>query len=288
VIPLDVVLARVKELPTLSQVTARLAALLRDPRAGAADFERVIRADPALTTNLLRLANSAHFGLRSRVETVRSAVALLGQKRVYEIAAAAALAPIIPSRLPGYEVDAGAFWLHCVAVGVLAERLAGEMAVAPPDLTFTAGLLHDVGKLAVAAFVAGASDEILARVRGGAPFACAERAVLGLDHGEVAAAVAEAWALPRAIATVARWHHAPGTGGHPEDCVLVDLVHVADGLAHALGLGADAGELARRIDAGAERRLGVRPRLLERVAGESLDGIREMASLFAAPAGDST
>jgi len=285
VIALEAVLARVKELPTLSQVTVRLGVLLRDPRSSAADFEKVIRPDPALTANLLRIANSAYFGLRSPAETVRQAVTLLGQKRVYEVATAAALAPVVPARLPGYEIDAAAFWLHCVAVGVLSERLAKELDMAPPDLTFTAGLLHDVGKLAVATFVAGASEEILERVRGGDAFACAERAVLGLDHGEVGGAIGAAWALPQAVRAVARWHHAPGTDAAGPDGVLVDLVHAADGLAHALGLGADVGELARTIDAGAEARLGLRSRRLERAAGESLDAIREMASLFTPAAG---
>jgi putative nucleotidyltransferase with HDIG domain len=286
-IALEAVLAGVRELPTLSQVIVRLGQLLRDPRSSAADFEKVIRPDPALTTNLLRIANSAFFGVRCPVDTVRQAVTLLGQKRVYEVAAAAALAPVIPARLPGYEVEAASFWMHCVAVGVLAERLAAELRVAPPDLTFTAGLLHDVGKLAAAAFVAGASDEIMERVRRGDDFAVAERAVLGLDHGEVGGVVAAAWGLPQPVRAVARWHHAPGTEAAGPDGVLVDLVHAADALAHALGLGADAGELARTVDPGAEARLGVRSRRLERVAGESLDAIREMASLFA-PAGRAT
>jgi putative nucleotidyltransferase with HDIG domain len=279
------IVAAVKELPTLSQVTVRLAALLRDPRTSAQDLERVIRVDPALTANLLRVANAAYFGLRCRAESVRQAVTLLGVRRIYDIAAAAALAPVIPPRIPGYEIDAPVFWVHSVAVGVLAERLARELDIAPPDLTFTAGLLHDIGKLAIATFVGGASRAILAHVRRGEAFAAAERTVLGLDHGEVAALVAEAWSLPPAIGAAARWHHAPEAVARGEHGPLVDLVHAADGLAHAMGLGADAGELARTIEAGVEERLGIRARRLERVAGESLDEIREMASAYAPAAG---
>jgi putative nucleotidyltransferase with HDIG domain len=285
VIAASVVLAGVKELPTLSAAAVRLAALARDPRSSAADFEGVIRPDPALTANLLRVANSAYFGLRSRAGSVRQAITLLGLKRVSEVAAAAALAPVIPARLPGYELAAPGFWLHSVAVAVLSERLAQELRLRPPDLTFTAGLLHDMGKLAIGAFVGRASGAILERARGGRAFVDAERAVLGVDHAEVGAAVARAWSLPPVLADAARWHHAPGETPPEADRLLVDLVHAADALAHALGLGADAGELARSVDPGAQARLRLRPRRLEHVAGDCLDEIRELAGLFGGAAG---
>ena len=275
------VLAQVKVLPTLSAASMRLAELARDPRSGAADFEKVIRPDPALTANLLRVSNSAYFGLRGRVESVRQAITLLGLKRVSEVAAAAALGPVIPARLPGYEVEASTFWLHSVAVAVLAERLAEELGMKRPELTFTAGLLHDVGKLAVCAFVAVEAVPILEAVRGGLAFVAAERAVLGIDHGELGGKVAEAWSLPAAVADAARWHHEPAGAPATVDRVLVDLVHAADALAHALGLGTDAGELARTVDGEVEERLGVTARRLEHVAGESLDQISELARLFA-------
>jgi putative nucleotidyltransferase with HDIG domain len=280
-----VILSRVKALPTLSATALRLSELARDPRSSAVDFERAIKPDPALTANLLRIANSAYFGLRNRVESVKQAVTVLGLRRVSEMAAAAAFAPVIPARLPGYDIEASAFWLHSVAVAVLSERLAAELKLARPDLTFTAGLLHDLGKLAIGTFVSQESGEILGRVRGGLAFASAEREVLGVDHAQVGALVAEAWRLPAAIGTVARWHHAPDDVPEGVERPLVDLVHAADGLAHALGLGADVGELARRVAHGAEARLGIRARRLERVAGDSLDAIREMAGLFA-PRGD--
>ncbi len=280
------ILARVKQLPMLSTAVVRVADLARDERSSAADFEKVIRPDPALTANLLRIVNSAYFGLRKRADSVRQAVTLLGVRRTSEVAAAAALAPIIPGQLPGYQVEASAFWLHSVAVAVLSERLSGELGVKRPDLTFTAGLLHDVGKLAVGAFVEGASAEILARVRGGGlTFVSAEREVLGVDHTEVGATVSEAWRLPQAVVDVARWHHAPGETPARADRMLVDLVHVADALSHSLGMGADVGEMARTVDKGTETRLGIRARRLERVAGESLDEIHDLARQLAPASG---
>ncbi len=275
----------VRDLPTLPAAAMRLAELARDERSSSADFERAIRPDPALTANLLRIANSAYFGLRARVDSVRNAVTLLGLRRVSEMAAAAAFAQTLPARIPGYGMDAGQFWLHSVAVAVLAERLAVETQLPRPDSTFTAGLLHDVGKLAVAAFVSSSSADLFARVRAGAVLAEAEREVLGLDHAQVGELVASAWSLPPAVAAVARWHHTPDGLPLLEHRRLVDLVHAADALAHAMGLGADRGELARKVESGASERMGLRARALERVAGESLDAIRDMAALFAPSGG---
>jgi putative nucleotidyltransferase with HDIG domain len=285
VISTEQVLLRVKKLPTLPSTMARLWALSHDDRAGAADFERVIRPDPALTANLLRVANSAYFGLRCRAESVRHAVTLLGLKRVCELATSVAFAPTIPARLPGYDLDATAFWTHSVAVAVFSEKLAVELRVGTPDMIFTAGLLHDIGKLVVGSLVADEKGAIMGRVRQGETFVDAERAVLGLDHGELGAAVAQAWSLPPAATWAARWHHRPGEVPAEADRTLVGLIHGADALAHAMGLGADPGELARGVDGEVERKLGVKARRLEAVASGTVDGIREMASLFAGAVG---
>jgi putative nucleotidyltransferase with HDIG domain len=284
VISSELVLAKVKKLPTFSTTLVRLWAVSKDERSGAADFEKVVRPDPALTANLLRVANSAYFGLRCKAESVRQAVSLLGVKRVCEVAATVSFAPVIPERLPGYDVPATAFWTHCVAVAVYAERLAQELRTSSPDLLFTAGLLHDIGKLAAGSFVAGDQGQILEKVRAGETFIDAERQVLGLDHGELGAMMAQGWSLPPAVGAAARFHHRPAAAPEP-DRQLVALVHAADALAHSMGFGADSGELARKVDGRLEELLGVKPRRLEAVAGGALEAIKDMTSLFRGPVG---
>lgn len=280
------VVARVRELPALSTSVLRVHALVRDPRSSAADLEQAIRPDPALTANVLRIANSAYFGLRCRAGSVRQAVALLGTRRLSEIAAAAALAPILPQRLAGYEMAAAEFWRHSVAVAVFAERIAAALSFQATDGLFTAALLHDVGKLAIASCVDGAAPEILARARHGVALVDAERAALGVDHAEVGAAVAEAWHLSPAAAATARWHHAPGAAAGTPHRRAVAIVHLADGLAHVLGLGADVGELARTVDPGVQDVVGLDGTALERIAAASVEEISELARSLA-PAGRS-
>ncbi|MEZ5063425.1 MAG: HDOD domain-containing protein [bacterium] len=281
----ETILQRVQALPALSTAVAELASLRDDPLATALAYERVIRPDPALSTNFLRLANSAHFGTRHEIKTVRAALALLGTKRLYEVVVGAALHGVLPERLPGYEVDLPGFWRHCAAVAALSERLSTELRVGAPDFVFTAGLLHDIGKLVIGSFLAAESAEVLARVRGSEKtFIDAEHEVLGWDHSEIGAEVARAWRLPEAVVDTARWHHSPS------ECptanrTLVDMVHVADGLAHSLGMGADTGELARRIEVPAMQRLHVTARTLERIACDSLANIKDLCHSLEGNAG---
>ncbi|HTP50361.1 MAG TPA: HDOD domain-containing protein [Anaeromyxobacteraceae bacterium] len=272
------ILSQVHRLPAFPASAARLAGLLQDERAGAPEVEKVIRPDPALTANLLRIAASAYFSPRSRPETVRQAVTLLGVKRTFEVATGAALASMLPAKLPGYNIEARAFWLHCVAVAVFAEKLAKESASRSPDLLFTAGLLHDVGKLVISTFVMRQSGSILLKARQGMDFSDAEREVLGVDHAEVGAHVALSWHLPESVAWAARWHHRPAETPKNVDRALVDLVHAADALAISLGLGCDSGELARTVDPQAWQRLGLRVQRMELVASEGLQAVKELAA----------
>ncbi len=260
-----------KALPTLPTTVAELAKLLKDERAGSAAFERLVLPDPALTANLLKLANSAYFGLRRKVGSVRQAITLLGTRRVFEIAASAWFCKALPKQIPGYGINAKSFWLHCIAVAALSEQLAKEACTAPPDMVFTAGLLHDVGKLVLGSLLMSRSDDVLAEIdTSQMSFVAAEGKVLGLDHNEVGEALATEWSLPREIGWAARWHHNPADAPEEVDQELVDLVHLADNIAHSMGLGADIGELSRSLDRGSIDRLILGEEDMDRAAGESV------------------
>ena len=112
-------------------------------------------------------------------------------------------------------------------------------------------------------------------------FVTAEREVLGTDHAEIGAAIVEKWNLPDDIGRTARWHHAPMEMPSEVDHTLVELVHVADGLAHVLGHGADVGKLSRRVAKDVARRLRIEEQRLERVASETLAPIQDIGQLLA-------
>jgi putative nucleotidyltransferase with HDIG domain len=270
----ELLLERVRNLPTLPVVAGRLLTLLQDPTVNAARLEEVIRPDPALTANLLRLANAAAFGHGVEITSLRQASTRLGLRRLSDLALGLALGNVVPALLPGYGMEAGGFFLHSAATAILAEHLDRCRGGQRTDVAFTAGLLHDAGKLVIGAFLAGVTEEVRARLRvSGTPFIEAERAALGLDHAEAGALIAERWGLPAPLARVMRHHHAPAAAPPADDGGLLALVHVADGLAHSLGFGADLGELARSVEPQTLAGLSLSTKMIEAAACESLDEI---------------
>lgn len=276
-----VLLQEVRALPSLSPAVARLQAVLRDPRSSAADVEAALRMDPAMTGNLLRLANSAAVGLRRKVGSVREAVTLLGVRAVFDLTTQAAFAGVIPDTLPGYEIDARTFWFHCAGVSILAEELGKAVKSSPPNLA-TAALLHDVGKL-VASLHLGHHQAAFHSALEGKTLANAEAEVLGHCHGDIGAMIAAHWQLPDPILAAIRWHHHPDQAP-AEHQRTADLVHIADAMAHSFGFGADVGELQRDMQGGALHRLGVDVRHLEAVAAISVEKILDLRDRFR-PAG---
>jgi putative nucleotidyltransferase with HDIG domain len=272
--------ARIRKLPLFSELPARLAALMANPNTGVEEFDKAIKPDPGMTANLLRLANSAYFGLSRRIGTAREAISILGLRRVYDVAALTAVQRSLPDRLPGYELTSKGYWQHCVAVAVLCEKLARAHGEQPPALAFTAGLMHDIGKLVLGEFLSLHAAELLARMRSeGVTLINAEREILGADHGEIGFELARAWHLPEIVAAVIRWHHDPDRAPDGPERTCVDLVHVGDALAHSMGFGADVGELHRPLIASALDRLHLAKQALEKAVGAALTDVEDLTGL---------
>ena len=268
------ILAGIKKLPAFSTTVVRLSELVNDPESGPGEFEAVVQPDMALTANLLRMANSAYFGLSRRIGSAREAITLLGVRRVFQLGAMAAVDGVIPETLPGYGIDASVFWGHSVAVAVLAERLSKERKLATPALTFTAGLLHDVGKLVISSFLAEHIEALRSELASGqmSLLAC-EQKLLGADHAQIGAELGLVWNLPEEVVKVIASHHTPDVANGGRGDVVVDLVHAADCLSHSMGFGADVGGMQRQVDDAAIARLGLRHIDLEHVASRALPEI---------------
>ncbi len=270
----QVLIGLVRQLPTIPQALVELQQVLAQPKVSIEQIDRVIRSDPALTGNILRLANSAAFGLSRKVSDISQALTLMGFRVISNLAYTAAFSNSIPAEFPGYRLTAAQYLRHSYVVGVLAEALA-TAAHLPQRAYFTAGLLHDVGKLVLGTFVATHDSELSQRLESEhLTFVQLEREVLGVDHGQVAAWVGEHWQLPPELIAAAELHH------HPDDAPaefqqIVDVVHVADTALHCFGFGADLGELARSIQKNSLDRLHVDAELIEKVVSSCLDRIMQ-------------
>lgn len=261
-------------------VAHRLLMLADAPDAAVQQIEAALRQDPGLTANLLKLANSAYFGIPSRVGSVRQAVMLLGLKRVVQLVVAACAGAMLDADVPGYDLPAGELWRHSLAVSVAAKGLARELKLEAADEIFTAGLLHDVGKLILGQFVQEEYARIEQTLAQGMPFECAEAAVLGMDHAEIGAQVLAQWSLPENIVQAVRWHHRPEMSERLD--VMLDVVHVANMLCLMIGIGVGREGLLHEPSPVVTRRLGLEPPHLEKVASQTLQWVGELSQALPA------
>lgn len=215
-------------LASLPRAYHRIDEMLTDTRYGAADIGQVIRHEPALTVRLLRMVNSAYFGLATRIDNVPLAISVLGTKALHELVLTTCVASAF-TRIDTRLVDVADFWHHSVYCGIMARLLSKRLRIAESEQIFVAGLLHDIGKLAIYQQLPEQAAEVLARFAdSGAPLYEVERDVLGFTHAEVGEALLRQWDLPAVFCEVAAHHHAPGCSRDYQDESWI--VHVADAL----------------------------------------------------------
>jgi putative nucleotidyltransferase with HDIG domain len=273
-IPAYVIVEGIEALPTLPEAVSRITMMMRNDHASVEDFEKAVRHDPAVTANLLRAANSVFYRAIEPVCTIGQAVARIGLKRVFEVAIGTSLRRALPPRIYGYGITAPAFWDHCTATAVYADMLARKAAIRSADNAFTAGLLHDIGKLVIGRFIEELTPESNWWAFG---TAAAERELLGTDHCEVGREIAAKWELPALIAQACRWHHDPAADAPGLDKDLAVVIHVADRLSYIAGFPGSGGGCAD-YNCGALQRLGFTGRDLDLMAEECKDEIIRMSA----------
>ena len=279
---LDEIVQRVQTLPRLPDTIVHLTHVVGDPRSSLPQIVGVIRYDPVLTAELLRMCNSAYYGVAREVESLDDAVRLLGTTKVFQLAMAAYTRAMLAAPQEGYGLPAGALWTHSVTVALAGRLVAQRMNCPQLGLLFTVGLLHDCGKVVLNEFVRAEYAEIVRRVaEDRLSFCDVERQVLGYTHAEVGARVAEAWKLPASIVDCIRYHHEPEQNTPPS--AVVDAVHLADSVGLMLGVGAGDDGLAYRASAVALARHGLTAADLENIGAETVGELRSVQALFGKP-----
>ena len=234
---LRMIVNRTTDLTPLKSVATRAIQLAEDERSAAMDLATVISSDQALTSKLLKLSNSAYYGYARRISNVREAVILLGMRTVRSVAISSAI--IDAFKVPELErggFDQDLFWAHSVSVGLVAELIARETRAARPEDAFTAGVLHDVGKLAMMLTEPRAFGEVADLVNHeNMKYREAEQAVFEIGHEHVGARLAQRWKFPEALVAAIRDHH-PAKGVHAiqsmsEVVAAADLACNREGLA---------------------------------------------------------
>jgi putative nucleotidyltransferase with HDIG domain len=236
-------------------------------------IEEILRHDPGLTANVLRLANSAYFGIPFKIGSIRQAVILLGLKRLIQMVIAACVSAIMDKSVPGYDLPPGELWRHSIAASVAAEGLVKVLKVEAAEEIFTAALLHDVGKLVLGDFVKDEFKQIETAVAQGISFEMAEKIVLGTNHADVGARILTKWLLPSEIVNAVQLHHAPEESEQPGS--MLDIVHVANFISMMIGIGIGKDGLQHQPSVEVTERLGIESEHLEIVASQTMQWVKE-------------
>jgi putative nucleotidyltransferase with HDIG domain len=272
------IMQEVEAFPGMPATAAKLLPLLDNPDSTPSEVENIVKYDPGLTANILKLTNSAYFGIPTKVSSIKQAVILLGWKRLMQVVTTICMSPLMKKAVPGYDLRSGELWRHSIAVSVAAELLVKALKIPDADEVFTAGLLHDVGKLILGSFVKKDLAQIQAMVTKGISFDVAESMVLGTNHAEVGGQILHKWSFPAELVNAVQWHHDPESCENT--CILSDIVHVAN----TVGLMTDFGKAEEGIDiepfGPVVERLGLKANHLEAIAQQTSEEIKKLSVIW--------
>jgi HD-like signal output (HDOD) protein len=227
------ILQSVKDLPPMPKVLFKAREVMADPKSSFKDVAAIIETDQAIAARVLKVANSAYYGLSGMVNSIHQATVVLGQQTLEQVITMVSSSSLLGKRLKGYNLNAGVLWKHSLAVALGSRMIAAKRAPALESDAFSVGLIHDAGKLALNKYLDQKKQDVQHFFQEHSPsYLLAERHVLGFDHTEIAEDLCIKWKLPESHAKAMRYHHDPGSSG---DNQLAHVIHLANFLAQETG-----------------------------------------------------
>ena len=266
-------LKKIKELPTISAVANEINDRDKNDALTAKALGTIITRDPALTATVLKLANSAYYGMAREITTIERAVTVLGFDTIKNLALTISVFHVFKTR-EGQLLDLKNLWYHSLGAGLAAKHLAlhSPMLAADktlPDQAFICGILHDIGKIAFAQNLPAEMAEILKQTHEGSLAQHeVEKNILGFNHQKAGQAMADLWNFPEDYQTVIRLHHAPAAatiGDNPRIAALVMTVYLGNKIAKALHLGESTDPHMTKVTPEDLKILGIRKQSLPEV-----------------------
>ncbi len=239
-------ISSILNIASLPSIYLRLVEIINAPQSSADHFANILSDDTGLTARLLKIVNSAHFGYQGRIETVNRAVTILGTKQLCELVLATSVVKMFKN-IPQDLVDMDSFWLHSLACGLFAKNIAQQKKEPNPERYFTAGLLHDIGRLILFIQMPVVAKEIMEDAKKNSELLyLKERERLGFDHAILGGLLLDQWKLPIQHQEAVRYHHAPRMAKSFQ--IEASIIHVADILANALQYGTSGERFVPPLD----------------------------------------
>ncbi len=231
------ILRSVDILPPVPKIMHKVRDVMEDPNANYEDLADIIKMDQSLTMKILKVSNSAYYRRSREIVSVQDAIIVLGLNTLSEVITIAFSQKLLGSELKGYGLAVGALFLHSIAVALGAKIIALRKAPNLSNEAFTAGIIHDVGKIILAPYVYDqkkAFRHLLEKEN--ETLTVVEKKILGYDHGEIASMVCNNWKFPKTISTAIKYHHQPSRILSNK---LSTIIYTANQLADWAGLDSD-------------------------------------------------
>lgn len=225
-------IADIRKLPACPKIIPRALQLARNPYSSLADYERLISQDPALAAEILKSVNSPFYWLRNRIGNLKTALSLIGLDEIFRILLNASFHKALHNAFDRLSYNFELFWRHSQMTANLSALLADRFLPGKSGEAFLGGLLHDLGIPIIEQYFCEEWSDILLLCEEGQPYLAAEREVMGLSHGDLAAELFRHWNIPEEISLPVRFHHQPLQA--PAQQELCKIVFLADQTAATL------------------------------------------------------
>ena len=221
---LDIAVELVRPIP---QVALKVIRMIGDDNYSMKDIAEEVRQDQVISAKVIRLCNSAFFGIRVKVDSIDRALVMMGEKRLMQLVVSASLEDFFPDNGQGYSLCKGGLYRHALGTAMISEKLSELTGKASSGTAYTAGLLHDIGKVVLDQYLAPAYPLFYRRTQiDGVDLIDVESDEFGITHTAAGGKLAEHWSLPENLTDTIQHHH------HPEqatvDPELTHLVYLAD------------------------------------------------------------
>ncbi|MGB1125032.1 MAG: HDOD domain-containing protein [Phycisphaeraceae bacterium] len=271
----------ISHIATLPEVTMKIIKLVEDPDSTAQDLNNVISNDPALGARILKVVNSAFYGLPGQIGSINRAIVLLGLNAVKNIAIAASLAKLFRGGKIAANFDARDLWQNAIASACATRLLAEKVQLGLPDEAFLSGLIHDIGIMVEIQARRNQFVEILQKLDEDPmkTLRQAEIEVLGATHEQFGQGLCKLWKFPQSFQYVTGFHHRPTELAEGQR-TLTGLVYVADVITKQLEIGFTAGTESNEVDPALLKELGLTEGHLKEVAEQLPEAIEEASGIF--------
>jgi putative nucleotidyltransferase with HDIG domain len=275
------ILQSVQHVPAFPMTIRRVMELLQDEDYSVLEVANVIRLDQAITANILRMCNSAYFGVRSRIGTLNEAVMHLGKENITIAVQTSGVSRFFRKTAKGYVPQANDLWAHSVSVALMSQILYRRIYQREQPILYTAALLHDVGKVILGEYVHESFAQIMNLVcREGCAFLEAEERLFGINHASIGGKIAEKWNFPGEISTAIAFHHRPDLVEDTES-ISPWLMYLADQICSMMGVGGGQDGLAYRAVSDVAKRFQLRDKDIEVCMVQLFEDMKKATELMA-------